>query len=172
MSREWWNDRRRRSSGEMQPYGALLLGACLNAPAFADCNVYGGGAAGSATVSLPANLSIVRDSAVGSILFDSNWVATPMVKPNCSGTGSLTAGYNGTMIPVPGFANVYETGVAGIGIKTSWLNTVVNVSTYTMDSGRTVTSPASTAGTYVAGLQGNMGYFRVQLIHTGQVLPG
>ena len=172
MSREWRNERRKRSSGAMQRCGALIFVTRLNAPAFADCNIYGGGAVGSATVSLPGNLSIVRDSAVGSILFDSTWVATNVVRPNCGGTGPVISGYVAAMVPVPGFANVYETGVAGIGIKTSWLATVVNVNTYTIDSARPLASPASTVAGFTAGVQGNMGYFRVQLIHTGQVLPG
>ncbi len=166
-SKQVWH----RSTAQ-QIAGALTLVFCLNASAFADCNVYGMVPATIATVALPTNLNIPRDSVVGTILFDSQWVATPQDRANCSGTGTNSAGYVDPMTPVPGMANVYETGVAGIGIKASWWNGTDT--SHTMDNATAVmTSPMAVWGTYTSKLYTfYTGLFRVQLIKTGQVLPG
>jgi hypothetical protein len=136
-----------RRPAAQQMSGALTLIFCLNASAFADCNVYGMTPATIATVALPSNLNIPRDSMVGTILFDSQWVATPKARANYSGTGTNSAGYVGPMTPVPGLADVYETGVAGIGIKASWYNGTNTGRT--MDNATAVmTSPMAVWGTY------------------------
>ncbi|WP_438391505.1 fimbrial protein [Caballeronia sp. DA-9] len=171
MWHKWLKERSKRTAVWIKVCGSFVLTSCIAPPVFADCNVYGGGPSGIATITLPANLNIARD-AIGTILFDSNWVATTVVRPNCSGTGTITAGYLAPLVPVPGQANVYKTGVDGIGIKVGWLNTVVNVGSYSIDGGKMVTSPASNVATYIAGLQGNMGYFRAQLIKVGPISAG
>jgi type 1 fimbria pilin len=171
MLREWPNEQSERRPLAPRLYAATVLALCLNTSAFADCNVYGMTPATIATVALPLNLTVPRDSAVGAILYDSNWISTPAARPNCGDTGSNTAGYATAMVPVPGLSNVYQTGVQGIGIKASWFATTSG--TPDMDAATAVmTSPASVWGTYSAKLYNSMGRFRVQLIKTGQVLAG
>jgi type 1 fimbria pilin len=169
---KWMGERVLRCSSAPQIARALTLYFCLNASAFAGCNVYGMTPATIATVALPLNLSIPRDSAVGTILFDSQWVATPKARANCGSVGDNTAGYVVAMKAVPGMTNVYETGVTGIGIKASWYNGMDT--SHTMDNATAVmTSPKAVWGSHIAQLYNYYtGVFRVQLIKTGQVLPG
>lgn len=173
MLREWANERkcqRKRRTAASQLYITVTLVFCFTTTAFADCNVYTGGSASTATITLPAAINIARDG-VGTVLYDSDWVTTTVnVRPNCSGSGQVTAGYVSTMVPVQGFAKVYETGVTGIGIKTTWLNSIT--SSPSMDAANTLTSPASSFGNFTNALYGNMGKFRVQLIKTGPILAG
>jgi type 1 fimbria pilin len=77
------------------------------------------------TIVLPETLSIARDTPVGGILYDSGWTgpATDAYVQSCAGgTDHWSYGYSSPMTPT-GLDGVYETGIAGIGIKTAWSNT-------------------------------------------------
>jgi type 1 fimbria pilin len=76
------------------------------------------------------------------------------------------------MIPVPGTTNIYQTGVAGIGIKANWQPSVTASPDMDGAGALPFTSPVTAWSTYAAKLYYNMGKFRVQLIKTGPVLPG
>jgi len=106
---------------------------------------------------------------VGTILYDSNWVSTPDTTANCSGTSAVTRGYASAMIPVPGQAGVYKTGLDGIGIKVAWANGMTGTPDITSNL---VNWPASNGGNAGTNRYGPMGRFRVQLIVTGQVSAG
>jgi type 1 fimbria pilin len=150
---------------------AVLTGVCLASPAVASCSFRSGYAQGTATITLPANLSVPRNAAVGSILYDSNWVATGPSAVTCSGTNAQTWGYSSAMVAVPGYANVYETGVSGIGIKVAWVTSMSGPASID-DGTKLVTWPASTYNFSTTGNFGPMGVFRVQLIVTGPVSTG
>jgi len=169
MSHEQSNQRREKQSVAQNLFGALVLVSCMNVPAFADCNVLGGGPAGIATVALPTNLTVPRDGVVGTIIYDSNWVSTPDTRANCTSGTAVTRGYASALTPVSGQAGVYKTGLDGIGIKVGWANGM----TGTPDiNANLVNWPASNAGTTGTNTYGPMGRFRVQLIETGQVSAG
>ncbi|WP_082508570.1 fimbrial protein [Burkholderia sp. Leaf177] len=165
------NNRCKQQLIKTHSYAALALISCFITPAFADCNVLSGGNPGTATITLPANLSVSRDGAAGAVLFDSSWLTTsPTVTMNCSGSNPLTSGYENSMIPVSGMTNVYQTGVQGIGIQVSWLNSISG--NPGMSGGNIVAWPAARAGTTGTNMYGPMGRFRLQLIRTGPVMAG
>jgi type 1 fimbria pilin len=148
---------------------AVLAGVCLASPAAADCSVKSGYALGTATITLPAALSIPRDTVVGSVLYDSNWVPTNATYASCSGSGQMSWGYASAMTLVPGYTNVYQTGVSGIGIKVGWVNSTAGPAD--IDGSKVQAWPNATAN-YGTNNYGPMGLYRVQLIVTGPVSTG
>jgi hypothetical protein len=149
---------------------ALLTGVCLASPASAQCSFSSGSSLSTATIALPTTLSVSRDAAVGTVVYDSNWVATSATTSiNCSSATTMKRGYQSAMVVVPGSANVFQTGVNGIGIKVAWANGMSG--SPTMDGVNSVLWPASSANV-PASDYGPMGRFRVQLIVTGNVSAG
>jgi type 1 fimbria pilin len=170
MYLEWLNERSKQRLTLRRLHMVLVLFFYLSASAFADCNVISAGNPGTATITLPASLSISRDGAMGAVLFDSSWVSTPNTTMNCSGSSPVTSGYVSAMTPVAGMTGVYKTGVGGIGIQVSWLNGMSG--NPGMSGGNIVNWPASNAGTAVGNTYGPMGRFRLQLVRTGPVMAG
>ncbi|UIF86640.1 fimbrial protein [Cupriavidus necator] len=151
---------------------ALALPALLlSAPAAADCSFAGGNALGTATISLPVQISVPRNTAVGSILYDSSWVTAGPTSIVCTGTIAQNWGYASPMVPVPGYSNVYQTPVSGIGIKTGWANWLSG--SPSVDSTALVSPPASLSVPNPSPTPyGPMGRYRLQLVVTGPVMPG
>ncbi|MEC3765919.1 fimbrial protein [Cupriavidus sp. SS-3] len=148
----------------------LLWSMSLASPATADCIVTSGNP-GTATISLPATISVPRDTPTGTVLYDSNWVAAGPVNISCSGTFQYTYGYASPMQLVPGYSNVYQTTVAGIGIKAGWANWMSG--TPSIDSAPLASPPVSQAITNQAWTPyGPMSRYRMQMVVTGPVRPG
>ncbi len=129
------------------------------------------------TVNLPATLTVARDSATGSILYDSGWTGgSARGSTYCSGGEIWTYGYVSPMIAT-GIAHVYQTGVPGVGIKAVWsnnpnylpsdINTVnPSMGTMWMEWPRT-NGGALSAVQYIPGAQ-----YRIQFIKTGTLGSG
>ena len=133
----------------------------------------------STILTLP-NLTLPRNTPVGTVIYDSNWKYTgPVPAPliTCTaGAGWVTLGFMETLTAVAGMPNVYETGIQGIGIKAAWSNTTntayhpgnmdqvgTNGATWMVPSPpQGVVQTTSGAGTYTPA-----GFFRVQLYVTG-----
>jgi len=150
---------------------ALLVGVCMASPALADCT-FVSGSMGTATISPPSTISVQKSVVVGTILYDSGWVATSGTpKVTCSTASIITAGYTVAMNPVSNDYDVFPTGIPGIGIKVGWLNSLssggisVEIAAIVGTSQNRGTAIAST--TY-----GPIGIFDVQYIVTGPVSAG
>jgi type 1 fimbria pilin len=168
MQRSKSNERTKRWPAALRICTGLFSIYCLASPALADCTV-SGGVAGTATIALPNNLSAAHDRAVGSVIYDSNWVTAGPESVVCSGTSTLSYGYASPMVLMPGSTKVYQSGIDGIGIRGSWVNSMSG--TPGMDEGYAMQSPQSTASVK-SGNYGPMGRFRVQLIVMGPVSAG
>jgi type 1 fimbria pilin len=144
---------------------------CLASPAVADC-IFKSGSLGTATISLPATLSVPRNTPVGTVVYDSNWATAGPTSIDCIGTFQGTSGYANPMQVVPGYSNVYQTTVTGIGIKAGWANWMSG--SPTIDSAALLSPPPATPPNTDAVWTpyGPMGRYRVQLIVTGPVMPG
>lgn len=148
----------------------LAWGMCLASPAVADCKI-ASGAPGIATISLPATLSVPRNKPAGTVLYDSDWVSAGSISISCLGTFQVTSGYASPMQLAPGYGNVYQTTVTGIGIKAGWANWMSG--TPSIDSVALASPPVSQAITNTNWTPyGPMGRFRMQLVVTGPVMPG
>lgn len=150
----------------------LLAGLCFHMPAFASCNFTSGSRLGTSTVSLPDSLSVPRSASVGSIIYDSGTVkSVSPVSFSCGTSGSKSLGYASARSLVPGYTDVYQTGVAGIGIKVMWGNWQSDSIPWTSSNVQIAASPRNTTS-YPSGTAGPMGQFRLQLIVTGPVGSG
>ncbi|KAF7964081.1 hypothetical protein AWV80_02450 [Cupriavidus sp. UYMU48A] len=149
----------------------MLPALWLPTPAAADCSFAAGSGLGTATISLPVQISVPRNTPAGSILYDSNWVTAGPTSIVCQGTIVQKWGYASPMVPVPGYSNVYQTPVSGIGIKTAWANWLSG--SPTIDSAALVSPPATLSVPNPSPTPyGPMGRYRLQLIVTGPVMPG
>ncbi|MFT2797384.1 fimbrial protein [Serratia sp. N21D137] len=74
-------------------------------------------------VNLPASLTFGRDTAPGTILWDSGWVNGGTSDLYCSGADYTYLGYVSPMTLVPGYSDVYKTTNSTIGIRTYFANT-------------------------------------------------
>ncbi|WP_432259191.1 fimbrial protein [Cupriavidus sp. TMH.W2] len=148
----------------------LLWSMSLASPAAADCGVASGNP-GTATIPLPATISVPRNTPVGTVLYDSNWTVAGPVSVSCQGTFQLTYGFSSPMQLAPGYSNVYQSTVTGIGIKAGWTNGMSGSPNFDITL---MTSPAtSQAVTNQAWTPyGPMSRYRVQMIVTGPVMPG
>ncbi len=150
---------------------ALLTGVCGASPAAADCAFTAGNSLGTATIALPAKLSVPRNASVGAVIYDSNWVVAGYTTVNCSGSNVLVFGYTNAMVPVPGFTNVYATGINGVGIKVAWVNSTTAPANID-SSPQFILWPQSTVNFSANSNYGPMGQIRVQLIVTGAISSG
>ncbi|MDQ0141096.1 fimbrial protein [Cupriavidus necator] len=148
-----------------------LAALLLSVPAAADCSFVSGNARGIATISLPVQLSVPRNTAAGTILYDSGWVTAGPTSIVCTGTVMQNWGYASPMVAVPGYSNVYRTPVNGIGIKTGWANwlsgspDVDSTALVSPEASQAVANPSTTP-------YGPMGRYRLQFVVTGPVMPG
>lgn len=121
---------------------------------------------------LPVTLNVLRDAAVGTVLFDTKgWVGGGAAnRITCRGSTisydrGFIAGAKATNQP-----NVYESGVPGIGIKVSWSNKEANPGG-SMDAGEFMGYPRRTSSvpayTYVPAQN-----WWIQLIKTGPIESG
>lgn len=146
----------------------ILFWALLTASqAWATCT--GNGV--SSTVALPASLTIARDLPTGSILYDTGWVGSSSAYVSCDPLETWSYGYAAPMIPTAG-AGVYETGVQGIGVRTGWSNTLsVQPADITQSMIQTWPRVQQTLPN-IKGVYLPPALYRVQLIKTGDILPG
>ena len=151
----------------------LLTSMLVSAQASADCSLVSGSAVGVATVALPTRLTVPRNGSVGTVLYDSGWVIAGPASVSCVGGGyfQFGRGYATPMQLVPGYANIYQTGVQGIGVKSGWANWV-SPPPSSIDDVVMSSPPVSDTIWPNALPYGPMGLFRVQLIVTGPVMPG
>jgi type 1 fimbria pilin len=144
----------------------------------ATCSFTSGHTFTNVTLTLPALLTAARNTAVGTILYDSGWTGNTGTSITCGGGEPVTVGYASAMTPVSGMNHVYATGVPGIGIKAAYSNAlsaaywpanIDNVGNYaawlldwhrysTLSAGSMVYTPA--------------GVYRVQYIVTGPLQSG
>lgn len=108
----------------------LLLLLPVPSAVAAVCTFNSGTTAAIASISLPSTLSIPRDAANDTPLWDSGWRGFADVKFQCTGSGAvhgeLAAGI-GASVPgytSVGFPSVFETNVPGIGVSVFWCNTL------------------------------------------------
>jgi len=158
----------------MIKYILLLALLTLGKTALAACSA---GTPLVTTVVLPASLSIKRDAATGSILYDSGWTGgSTRGSTYCGGGEAWVYGYVSPMTATS-IAHVYQTGVPGVGIKAVWSNNpnylpadinTVNPSQGTMWMEWPRTNGGSlSAVQYIPGAQ-----YRIQFIKTGTVSSG
>lgn len=121
---------------------------------------------------LPTSLSLQRDAPVGSVLFDTNgWVGTGEASASCYGPGTIwhDHGYYGGATRTDQ-ADVYETGVPGVGIKVAWHNNA-NRPPATMNGGAFMSYPRTemqiSSNKYVPAQR-----WWIQLIKTGPIETG
>jgi type 1 fimbria pilin len=105
----------------------ILLGATVIAfEAKAGCAYVSGYGKSTATLSLPANLALQRNTPAGTILWDSgNVMASVASNISCTGSNNATYSYSpyfGSSEAIPGMFRVYKTGLKGIGIRVSLTN--------------------------------------------------
>ncbi|RDL14118.1 fimbrial protein [Serratia fonticola] len=74
-------------------------------------------------VNLPASLTVGRDTAPGTILWDSGWINGATSDLYCDGASFTSLGYVSPMTLAPGYSDVYQTSNSTIGIRTSFANT-------------------------------------------------
>ena len=125
----------------------------------------------NSTMALPAGLTIARDQPDGSILFDTGWVGTNSAYVTCDPLETWSYGYALPMTPAAG-VGVYETGVAGIGIRTAWSNTL---SVQPADITQAMVQNWPRAQQTLPNFRGAYlppALYRVQLIKTGPIAPG
>lgn len=146
--------------------------------AHATCSLASGYSPTNVTLSLPALISAPRDAAIGTILYDSQWMGSASTRVNCGGGETVTVGYASPLTPVSGMSHVYATGVPGIGIKAAYSNTLAasyhpgnidsvdNYAAWLLDWPRIVMASAK-VGAYTPA-----GVYRVQYIVTGQLQSG
>lgn len=148
---------------------ALLLGVCATAPAAASCAFASGNTTGTATLTLPATIAVPRDAPMGRVLYDSGAITAGPSSVNCTGGGTMTNGYATAMTPVAGYADVYQSGVAGIGVKVAFANYMGAPDMNIQAIGWPATSNSLPSG---SKNYGPMGRYDVQLILVGPVTPG
>ena len=98
----------------------LTTAFCLSAYARSDCFLIGDARTSQVTVQFPDRLTIPVNSnrSVGDVLWSSGWVpgSNHAVRSHCRNQTHVSWTYSATMKPTS-IRNVYETGVAGIGIR-------------------------------------------------------
>ncbi|BCG22511.1 fimbrial protein [Pseudomonas tohonis] len=121
---------------------------------------------------LPTTLSQQRDAPVGTVLYDTNdWIGTGEASVSCFGAGTFkhSHGYYTAATPTAQ-ANVYETGVPGVGIKVAWNNSA-NQPSLPMSGGVYMGYPRyevqAPGGKYVPAQR-----WWIQLIKTGPIATG
>lgn len=155
----------RCKTGQTDPqlaFGLLLyLSVMLPWPADAAvCSITSGGPT-NLTISPPI-LTVSRDAAPGSVLYQSGNVQTPTTTISCSGSMSMLAQYTNPL-STTGSASVYQTNVPGVGIKIvanyngTW--PIGNPPTYWGDTVNNYSGPA-----YFP--------FSLSIVVTGPVSPG
>lgn len=153
----------------MKPVGWMLCAALsfVVGDALAECDGYGV----VTTVTMPASLTVQRDVAVGTVVYDSGWTGWASADVTCWGSDTNNYGYVSSMTSA-GLAGVYRTGVPGIGIRVAWSNTLsfkpaditsAMIMQWPRQSSRL---PSSTLAYFPAAL------YRAQLIVTGPVSSG
>ncbi len=136
-------------------------------PAWATCT----GSGVTATVALPASLTVPRDLPLGSILHDTGWVGNSSAYIQCDPLETWSYGYAVPMTPAAG-SGVYETGVRGIGVRTGWSNTLsVRPADITQALIQDWPRVQQTLP-YIKGVYLPPALYRVQLIKTGDIMPG
>lgn len=145
--------------------GLFVLFFGLSGWSYASCSI----TSGSAYYYTPpvSSLTIARDAAVGKVLYDSGWVHGSGISFQCSGGFTVDYGYTSSRALAPGYTDVYQTGLAGIGIRIQWTNSLTPGGVMTMTSPMTSWNPGISSGQF-----GPMPGFRVQLLNTGPVTPG
>jgi type 1 fimbria pilin len=145
-----------------------LVSLIMAMPAVASCSVTG---VPSSTITLPPNISIPRNAAPGQVLWDSNWVqSTPGTMTCNSPTDAMQFGYGGAgRALVPGFNNVYTSGIPGIGLKAAVI--LAASPPGDIDSATVLQYPLATQ-TVGAGTFNQAGYARIQYIVTGPISTG
>jgi type 1 fimbria pilin len=146
----------------------ILLWAVLTASqAWAMCT----GTGVSSTVALPASLTIARDLPIGSILYDTGWVGNSSAYIECDPLDTWGHGYAVPMTPVAG-VGVYQTSVQGIGVRTGWSSTLsVRPADITQSAIQNWPRVQQTLP-YLKGVYLPSPLYRIQLIKTGDIMPG
>lgn len=124
---------------------------------------------------LPTTLAIPRDLPNGHVLFDTQgWIQAGWVDVTCGGFlqhGNMYVRYGYTSgASVPGFPNVYPTGVPGVGIRVAWSRVAGSVPPE-MSGGQWIGSPKKVEdlprGRYTPASN-----WWIQLIKTGSISTG
>jgi type 1 fimbria pilin len=143
-----------------------LLGLLMAMPAMASCT----GVRAGGNVTLPSNLTLPRNPAVGQIVWDSNWVPVPSIITTCTSSADMRVdGYTRALNPVGGSSDIYDSGIPGIGIKSATF--FGGPAPANIDSGIMMRWPQGSVNTG-AGSFDSQGFVRVQLIVTGPVSSG
>lgn len=106
----------------------ILLLFCAPTALAAVCTFQSGNASVLANMALPATLSVPRNATNGTVLWDSGWKGYSGTTIYCNASGTVKGGHaNSIGAAVPGytsngFASVFKTNVAGIGISVFWCN--------------------------------------------------
>lgn len=153
----------------MKSIGWMLCAATLFVAVDAAATCSGQGVV--TTVAMPANLTILRDTPVGTVVYDSGWSGSASANVLCTGSETNNYGYASPMTSA-GLAGVYQTGVPGIGIRVAWSNTLSfkpsDITTaMIMQWPRVSTQMPTGSFRYTPGA-----LYRVQFIVTGQVGSG
>lgn len=129
--------------------------------------------------SLPATLPVPRDVPNGYVLYDSQWIVRPAGDVSCGGFlhhGPLSVKYgfmSGTS--VPGFSDVYPTGVPGVGVKVAWSRRISPIPS-NIEGGQFMTSPMQSEPLNYSPLKPTQytpaSHWRFQLIKTGNLASG
>lgn len=146
----------------------LMIGITFSYQSLAACAFTAGKTKNSTVVTLPANLTLGRDSPAGTILWDSAWISGGATEVKCTGADSATLGYASAMTLAPGYTDVYKTSNDSIGIRTYFSNSLNTAFQ------QTVYYPVKTSY-FNSGV--GMNYtpdssYRVQLISLGNLTSG
>ncbi|MDV3443197.1 fimbrial protein [Metapseudomonas otitidis] len=132
------------------------------------------------TAPLPTTLPAPRDVPNGYVLYDSQWIVRPAGDVSCGGLlqhGQLSMTYgftNGTS--VPGFSDVYPTGVPGVGIKVAWSRKISPIPS-NIEGGQFMASPMQSEPLRYSPFKPPTqftpaSHWRFQLIKTGNLASG
>lgn len=128
---------------------------------------------------LPTTLPVPHDVPNGYVLYDSQWIVGTAGDVSCGGFlqhGPLSVTYgfmSGTS--VPGFSDVYPTGVPGVGVKVAWSRKISPIPP-NIEGGQFMTSPVQSEPLNYSPLKPTQytpaSHWRFQLIKTGNLASG
>lgn len=131
---------------------AAMFAFCFMAePVMATCTGSVGGGRISGYVYPPATLLVSPNAAVGSVLWDSGWVATPLAGNvwTCAATDSVYMGYQAAKTLATGYGkDVYSVAVPGIGVMSGVVFGSTPPAAGTFPAGSILQSAAPFIGTF------------------------
>lgn len=150
----------------------IWLAICMSGMAKADC-WRSSGAVFHYTANLPSSMQVPLNAAVGTVLYDPGWVNNgggAMVTCTWGNNIKYTFGSNYGWAVEPGYSDIYQTGVPGIGIRVYGSNNMSGGGARAFKPSPGVLIPFDDGAG--GATHGPLPSFRVQLLVTGPVSAG